>query len=122
MKETDCQKALEISKKLAVDAGRKIMEIYQDEKQFNIEYKADKSPLTIADKLSNQIIVQGLRKAFPSCAVLSEEEKDDIFPEGNGWEVVSESSFEEGKKNQVNPAFAKLKILLDNQDDKNSDK
>ena len=49
-------------------------------------------------------------------------DKDDIFPEGNGWEVVSESSFEEGKKNQVNPAFAKLKILLDNQDDKNSDK
>ena len=77
MKETDCQKALEISKKLAVDAGRKIMEIYQDEKHFNIEYKADKSPLTIADKLSNQIIVEGLRKAFPSCAVLSEEEKDD---------------------------------------------
>lgn len=59
---------------------------------------------------------------IPTTILTPEEEKDDIFPEGNGWEVVSESSFEEGKKNQVNPAFAKLKVLLDNQDDKNSDK
>lgn len=59
---------------------------------------------------------------IPTTILTPEEEKDDIFPEGNGWEVVSEASFEEGKKNQVNPAFAKLKVLLDNQDDKNSDK
>lgn len=77
MRETDGQKVLEISKKLAVDAGRKIMEIYREEERFHIEYKSDRSPLTAADKLSNQIIVEGLRKAFPASAVLSEEEKDD---------------------------------------------
>lgn len=48
-----------------------------------------------------------------------EEKEKNIFPEGNGWEVISESAFDEGKKNQVNPAFAKLKVLLDNQNDKN---
>ena len=51
-----------------------------------------------------------------------EEKEKNIFPEGQGWEVVSEASFEEGKKNQVNPAFAKLKVLLDGQDNDKDNK
>ena len=51
----------------------------------------------------------------PSISIPKAEEKEkDIYPEGKGWGVVSESAFEEGKKNQVNPAFAKLKVLFDN--------
>lgn len=48
--------------------------------------------------------------------ILTEKEKDEhIYPEGKGWEVVSEKAFDEGKKNQINPAFAKLKGLFDDQ-------
>lgn len=69
-------KELEVSKKCAVDAGLAIMEIYQDESLFMVEYKKDDSPLTAADKVSNEIIVKALREAFPTYAILSEEEKD----------------------------------------------
>lgn len=58
---------------------------------------------------------------IPTTILTPEEKEKNIFPEGQGWEVVSEASFEEGKKNQVNPAFAKLKVLLDNKND-NQDK
>lgn len=51
---------------------------------------------------------------IPTTILTPEEKEKDIYPEGKGWEVVSESAFEEGKKNQVNPAFAKLKVLFDN--------
>ena len=67
-------KALIISKKLAVDAGKKIMEIYNQD--FDVEYKDDSSPLTLADKTANDIILSGLKEVFPSVAYLSEEEKD----------------------------------------------
>lgn len=68
---------LEVSQDLAVRAGHKIMEIYEGAAETRVTYKADHSPLTIADRLSNQIITEGLRANFPSYAILSEEEKDD---------------------------------------------
>lgn len=52
------------------------MKIYHDDSCWNVEYKADSSPLTEADRVSNDLIVAGLREAFPSYAILSEEEKD----------------------------------------------
>lgn len=69
-------KELETAKKCAVEAGYEIMKIYSDESQFGIEFKNDNSPLTAADKVSNEVIVSALRKEFPQYAVLSEEEKD----------------------------------------------
>ncbi len=59
---------------------------------------------------------------IPTTILTPEEKEKNIFPEGQGWEVVSEASFEEGKKNQVNPAFAKLKVLLDGQDNDKDNK
>ena len=49
------------------------MEIYA--KDFEIEFKDDKSPLTEADKASNAIIVEGLKKNF-DYPLISEEEKE----------------------------------------------
>jgi 3'(2'), 5'-bisphosphate nucleotidase len=46
--------------KIALDAGNTIMEIYN--RDFSIEYKDDKSPLTEADLASNEVIMQGLEK------------------------------------------------------------
>lgn len=64
---------------LAVAAGLKIMEIYNDEALFgNVEYKADNSPLTLADTSANEIIVAGLKEHFPEYAILSEEDKGNL--------------------------------------------
>lgn len=68
-------KVLEVMKQLAVDAGKVIMEIYQTD--FEVDYKEDESPLTQADRQANAVIVEGLAKAFPEYAILSEEVKDD---------------------------------------------
>jgi len=59
--------------KTAIKAGAAIMEIYA--KDFKIEYKDDKSPLTEADMASNKIIVKELLKNTPY-PVISEEEKE----------------------------------------------
>ncbi|MBQ1525701.1 MAG: 3'(2'),5'-bisphosphate nucleotidase CysQ [Lachnospiraceae bacterium] len=69
-------KELEVSKKAAVEAGLEILKIYNDDSDWETQYKEDGSPLTRADKASNAVIVKALREAFPSYAVLSEEEKD----------------------------------------------
>jgi 3'(2'), 5'-bisphosphate nucleotidase len=66
---------LTLSKELAIMAGIEIMNIYNS--KFDFELKEDLSPITIADKKSNQIIVDGLMKHFPDYSVLSEEQKDD---------------------------------------------
>lgn len=62
-------------KSLAIQAGQEIMKIYETD--FNIEIKEDNSPLTLADKTANEIIVKGLSENFPDYAILSEESKDD---------------------------------------------
>jgi len=69
------ERELEVAKLAAVKAGEAILEIYNST-DFGIEYKKDDSPLTIADKASNAIIVKMLREHFPKHAILSEEEKD----------------------------------------------
>lgn len=64
-------------KKAAVEAGRAILQIYEQGESVEIEYKKDNSPLTIADKKSNDIIISYLKKNYPEYAILSEEQKDD---------------------------------------------
>lgn len=64
-----------ILKALAVCAGEVIMDIYETD--FSVDYKEDNSPLTMADKQANALIVDGLKKSFPEAAILSEEVKDD---------------------------------------------
>ena len=66
---------LEEMKRLAVLAGDAIMKVYATD--FDVDYKADESPLTQADKNANAIIVEGLSKLCPEYAILSEEVKDD---------------------------------------------
>jgi len=59
---------------LAEKASKSIMAIY--ETNFEVETKSDNSPLTIADKTANDIIVNALSKQYPQCATLSEELQD----------------------------------------------
>jgi len=59
--------------RIAVEAGRAILEIYHTD--FSVDHKADKSPLTLADTRSHRIIADGLQAAYPDIPVLSEEGK-----------------------------------------------
>lgn len=72
------EKELEISKMAAIKAGEAIMEIYNDTEDMQIEYKDGNMPLTAADKAANRVIVGLLKENFPSYAILSEEEKDNL--------------------------------------------
>src|SRR6056297_2790476 len=62
-------------KRLSIQAGQAIMKIYETD--FNVEYKGDDSPLTLADKTANDIIVSALKEEYPDYAILSEESRDD---------------------------------------------
>ena len=56
-------------------AGRAIMEIYK--RPFEVEIKDDQSPVTIADKMADEIIRNYLSSVFPDHAFLTEESVDD---------------------------------------------
>ena len=79
----DLIKALELSKKLSKKAGEEILKIYTTD--FEVEYKEEKMPLTMADKKSNDIIVEGLKKSFPKVGILSEEMEDNIAIRNNKY-------------------------------------
>lgn len=78
---------LYIAIRAAVDAGKSIMDIYNDpESDFGIERKADNSPLTKADKAAHRLITNALSVTpFP---VLSEEGKEIPFKERSKWETA----------------------------------
>lgn len=67
---------LEIMKEAAVKAGEEILVIYNSEHELDVRYKEGEMPLTIADQLANDIIVERLGMEFPECAILSEESRD----------------------------------------------
>ena len=71
---------------IAYNAGKAILDIYN--KDFDISYKDDLSPLTIADKQSNKIIEIGLSSPnlglFP---ILSEEGRAITYDERKGWGI-----------------------------------
>jgi 3'(2'), 5'-bisphosphate nucleotidase len=77
---------IELLKEIAVEAGNEILKIYHDERlSKEIENKSDNSPLTLADKASNKVIVSSLSTSFPEIPILSEEEKHVDFAERANW-------------------------------------
>jgi len=75
--EFDVDDILNIVKK----AGREVLKIYN--KDFDVEYKDNKSPLTEADKVSHRIIVEGLKKY--NLPILSEEGKNIPYEKRKNW-------------------------------------
>lgn len=68
-------KLTEVMRKLAIEAGAKIMEIYESD-DFDVELKSDDSPVTVADQAADALISAGLTAAFPDVALLTEEQSD----------------------------------------------
>ncbi len=65
----------ELIREISIEASKVILDVYKSD--FNVEYKKDESPLTEADKRSNEVIVNALKKHYPDIQILSEESKDD---------------------------------------------
>jgi 3'(2'), 5'-bisphosphate nucleotidase len=69
----DYEKLTRVMRKLALEAGDKIMEIYgQDD--FDVKSKSDDSPVTAADEAADKIISDGLRAEFPDVLLVTEEQ------------------------------------------------
>ncbi|KRL62363.1 YceD family protein [Lactobacillus psittaci] len=49
---------------------------------------------------------------LPTTILTDEEAKDDIYPHGQDWEVISEADYSERQSHKVNPEFEKLKKLF----------
>lgn len=75
--EIPSEKAIEAS----VKAGEEILKIYN--RDFDIQIKSDKSPLTQADLASNKIINSYLEKT--GIPIISEENKQLDYEERKGW-------------------------------------
>ena len=75
---------LEVIVDIAQKAGDAIMEIYS--RDFQVDYKDDKSPLTEADTKSNEIICEALAKAYPEIPLLSEENQAEEYEVRKHWE------------------------------------
>lgn len=71
----------------ALEAGEEILKIYNDPaSDFEVERKADNSPLTIADRKSNEVIMEHLYETpYP---VISEENKNMDFDVRQEWKTV----------------------------------
>ena len=64
-------------RELSCLAGVAILDVY--EREFSVVSKQDQSPLTEADLLANQIILDGLREISPDIPVLSEESVSEFY-------------------------------------------
>jgi 3'(2'), 5'-bisphosphate nucleotidase len=68
---------------LAREAGQATLEVYGTE--FAVDTKADRSPLTLADRRSHEIISKSLQVRYPDIPVLSEEGKEVSYSVRKGW-------------------------------------
>jgi len=71
---------------IAKEAGSAIMQVYKQD--FDVEYKHDKSPLTLADKNANKIIEDGLKELPFHIPILSEEGRNIPYDERRHWEYL----------------------------------
>lgn len=72
----------------ALEAGDAIMRVYEEGAEtFGVEYKADHSPLTRADKAAHRIIADRLA-AGSSIPLLSEEGRHGSYAERKAWDTL----------------------------------
>lgn len=126
-----------VKTKLVVPSSRSLAPVdFKQDFHFSENYtednvskeKLDESEIPIVkvddDKIDLQTAIEdNILLNIPITILTPEEEKEDIYPEGEGWSVISEETFDKSKQDRVNPAFAKLKTLFDeNNNNKGKDK
>jgi len=70
---------------ISIKAGEAIIKIYDED--FEVFEKDDKSPLTEADKLSNEIIVSRLKEVYPEIPIISEESREVQYEDRKNWDL-----------------------------------
>ena len=72
---------------IAIEAGQEILNIYHHADFSEIvDFKADDSPLTSADKASHRLIMDQLTDKYPNIPIISEEGKDIDYQNRKDWE------------------------------------
>jgi 3'(2'), 5'-bisphosphate nucleotidase len=84
MKAPDVPALLDAALELAVEAGRRILAVYESD--FAVTHKQDKSPLTQADLAAHKLIAAELARLAPELPVLSEEGADIPYATRRGWD------------------------------------
>jgi 3'(2'), 5'-bisphosphate nucleotidase len=69
----DYEKLTVVMRRLALEAGDKIMEIYNSP-SFEVKTKSDESPVTEADEAADALISAGLSAEFPDELLITEEQ------------------------------------------------
>jgi 3'(2'), 5'-bisphosphate nucleotidase len=72
--------------RIARTAGAAILDIYNNVADFQVEHKADDSPLTLADRSANALICEALEKLPLQYPIISEENKLQSFAERQSFE------------------------------------
>lgn len=83
----DFEQLTAVMRRLALEAGDKIMEIYNSD-DFDVRAKSDDSPVTAADEAADALISAGLRAAFPDVALVTEEQSDSHSETSNTFLIV----------------------------------
>ncbi|MBE1284507.1 MAG: 3'(2'),5'-bisphosphate nucleotidase CysQ [Rhodobacteraceae bacterium] len=76
-----------VIRRLAIEAGTKIMEIYNSD-DFDVKVKSDDSPVTEADEAADALISAGLREAFPDVMLVTEEQAASHSTTGDTFLIV----------------------------------
>lgn len=72
-----------VAQMVAKKAGAVMRQYFDGDQQ--IEIKEDGSPVTIADKLINTLVIKELTKAFPGDGLIGEEESTTSYGRGRKW-------------------------------------
>jgi 3'(2'), 5'-bisphosphate nucleotidase len=73
--------------KIIKKAGNEILKVYSGN-DFQVKMKSDQTPLTIADKKSNDVIVKSLKELFPEVPILSEESEKTPYNLRKKWKYL----------------------------------
>ncbi|AML50912.1 3'(2'),5'-bisphosphate nucleotidase CysQ [Falsihalocynthiibacter arcticus] len=76
-----------VFRRLALEAGDKIMEIYNSD-DFEVKTKSDDSPVTEADEAADAIISAGIRAEFPDVTLVTEEQADSHAQKADTFIIV----------------------------------
>lgn len=83
---TDPCRYLDAIRALALAAGRRILDVYEQGKRgAGTTAKADGSPLTVADRVAHEVIAAGLKRLTPDIPLLSEESATVAYETRAGW-------------------------------------
>ena len=87
MDKIDLYHLTQVMRTLALQAGEKIMEIYQSP-DFDVRSKSDDSPVTAADEAADALISAGLHAAFPDVPLVTEEQAITHTQDGDTFLIV----------------------------------